>query len=498
MVSRRKFRQSSEAKVWETIVQGPEAPGYDFAVDEIAKRYYNLVLKCAQRKHSGTPRTVNLAELQSDAQLAFLDAIRRYDPSVGSPFSSWAYLKMNGGMQDGLRKLASQKAKPVTNADVPIENLNYKEAYESSTSDLAQVSMVTAELLFGISSLKDDDLDLIYSLLSEPNRTKASWVKKSESNERYKKLFNKILWSVTMGKSRKNDIGIARRKDMEIVDHGFYSTGNLRIDKVLGGGFAGGRIIELFGAEGSGKTSLSLACIGEAQKRGKDCLFIDLEGTFNDEFATVLGVDVKELWFSHGDVAENTLQAVIDACNAPNISIIVVDSVANLVPLVEDEGEIGQANIGALPRVMGQAMRKISTAAQESGTCVIFINQTRSTISSFGGGGKTTPGGVALKFQASQRVEVTRINKIADKKTGVIIGGTAKVHVVKNKLAPPMQKTEVEFFYDSGFSNDEALVEDAIERGTVVQKGSWYSDSAGNQIGQGRDAAVAWIKSQEG
>lgn len=280
--------------------------------------------------------------------------------------------------------------------------------------------------------------------------------------------------------------------ELDLPENEFIPTGNYRIDKVLGGGFAKGRLVELYGMQNSGKTSLSLTVAAQAQAAGEKVLFVDLENTFDPHFAELLGVRLDELVYTQAGLAEDTLQAILEMVESGEFGMVILDSVAALMPRSEAEGDIGQANIGRLGAVMGQAIRKLTPAATKTGTCLVFINQLRSTIGGFTGPAKDTPGGAALKFFSSQRVEVKYIGQI--KEADRVVGGKTIINVVKNKLAPPMQKTEVEFYFDRGFCNENFIIEEAMEAGKIVRAGSWFKTPGGESIGQKKEAALQYLQ----
>lgn len=508
MSTRSRFKRMPEEKLW-VLYKDSKHKDSRGAQEEIARRYYNLVEKAAGKKYAGTPKSVSLDELQSDAQLGLHDAMKRYDPSVGAPFGSWAYLKMTGHMQDGLRRLASLKSAPITNADVPIEHLESEEDWDADTSIKARMNTATREIQKAVINLSERELDLMLEILGNKKALDGKIHRAKIEGPECVHAFDKILWSIVMKKDtianlNKNEKGKARPfeiqqiSDLDLKDPEFFPTGVLQIDEKLGGGFAKGRIVELYGMEGSGKTSLSLTAAGVAQKAGVNCLLYDLESTFDRKFSTKLGVDVDKLFYTTGGIAEDALESVIAAAETGEFGIIIVDSVAALMSRAEFEGEIGQANIGAVARILGQAMRKLAKIAAESGTTVIFINQLRDNVGGFTGPSKITPGGKALRFFASQRIEVVgNIGQI--KKGDVTVGKKTLMKVIKNKLASPMQQCEVEFYFESGYSNGDYLLDIAIKEGRIAQKGAWFYDGeTGEKIGQGRAKAFDWLEEQEG
>jgi recombination protein RecA len=249
------------------------------------------------------------------------------------------------------------------------------------------------------------------------------------------------------------------------------------------GGFPQGRIIEIYGAESSGKTSLALTLIGQSQKLGGICAFIDVEHALDPSWAKKLGVDVDELLVSQPDWGEQALEICEELVRSNALSVIVVDSVAALLPKSELEGDMGQVSMGVLARLMGQAMRKLTAAVHQSNVVLIFINQIRDSMASYGSP-VTTPGGRALKFFASVRLEVSRIETLM--KGEDPIGSKIRIKAVKNKVAPPFKKVEVDLFYDSGFSRESALIESAYSLGIFKKSGAWWSYKD-TKIGQGKE-----------
>ena len=249
------------------------------------------------------------------------------------------------------------------------------------------------------------------------------------------------------------------------------SSGSVVLDRALGvGGFPRGRIVELFGSEGSGKTSISLATIVQAQRAGEICAFIDAENSFNPEWAALLGVDMKFLLLSQESCCE-TVFALIDQFIEKGVTVIVVDSIASLSPRAELEGETGDLHVGLMARLMAQALRRLSGKLNRSRVLAIFINQLRLQIGIMFGNPETTPGGKALKFHSSIRLDVRSATKI--KKADEVVGMEIKASVVKNKVAPPFKSAVVDFLFDRGFDNEAAYVDDAVEKGVFKKKGSY-------------------------
>ena len=270
-------------------------------------------------------------------------------------------------------------------------------------------------------------------------------------------------------------------------------TGNILIDRALGvGGFPRGRIIEIFGPESSGKTTLTLTAIAQAQKRGGLAGFIDVEHALDPAYARKLGVNVEDLLVSQPSSGEEALRICETLVRSNALDVIVLDSVAALVTKQELEGEIGDSTVGAQARLMSAALRKLTSLISKANTVVIFTNQIREKIGVMFGNPETTPGGKALKFYASVRVDIRRIGAI--KQTdGNVTGNRTKIKVVKNKVAPPFQEAEFDIMYNEGISSTGALLDLALEQGLVEKRGSWLSYK-GSQLAQGRDAAKELLK----
>ena len=271
-------------------------------------------------------------------------------------------------------------------------------------------------------------------------------------------------------------------------------TGNLLIDRALGvGGFARGRIVEIYGPESSGKTTLTLTAIAQAQKSGGLAAFIDVEHALDPQYAARLGVNLDDLLVSQPSSGEEALQICEALVRSNAIDVIVVDSVAALVTKQELEGEIGDSTVGAQARLMSAALRKLTSFISKARTVCIFTNQIRETIGVMFGTPETTPGGRALKFYASVRVDIRRIGQIKGS-DGVIAGNRTKIKVVKNKVAPPFTECEFDIMYNEGISSVGSLLDLATEYDIIQKRGSWISYN-GSQIAQGRDAAKEALKS---
>jgi len=270
------------------------------------------------------------------------------------------------------------------------------------------------------------------------------------------------------------------------------STGSLGLDIALGiGGLPRGRIIEIYGPESSGKTTLALHVIAEAQKAGGTCAFVDAEHALDPGYAKKLGVDVDELLISQPDAGEQALEIADTLVRSGAIDVLVVDSVAALVPKAELEGEMGDTHVGLQARLMSQALRKLTGSISKSRCMVIFINQIRMKIGVMFGNPETTTGGNALKFYASVRLDIRRIGAIKEKEQ--VTGNQTRVKVVKNKMAPPFRVVEFDIMYGEGVSKTGELIDLGVAAGIVEKSGAWFSFS-GQRIGQGRENAKAFLR----
>ena len=270
------------------------------------------------------------------------------------------------------------------------------------------------------------------------------------------------------------------------------STGSLGLDIALGiGGLPKGRIVEIYGPESSGKTTLTLHVVAEEQKKGGVCAFVDAEHALDPTYAKKLGVNLDELLISQPDTGEQALEIVDTLVRSGAVSLIVVDSVAALTPKAELEGDMGDATVGAQARLMSQAMRKLTASIGRSNCMVIFINQIRMKIGVMFGSPETTTGGNALKFYASVRLDIRRIGAIKDRDE--VVGNATRVKVVKNKVAPPFKQVEFDIMYGEGISKTGELVDIGVKAGVVEKSGSWYS-YGDERIGQGRENAKSFLK----
>jgi recombination protein RecA len=289
------------------------------------------------------------------------------------------------------------------------------------------------------------------------------------------------------GKGSVMRMGQRASEEIEVIP-----SGSLSLDLALGiGGFPRGRIIEIYGPESSGKTTLALHAIAEAQKRGGTCAFIDAEHALDPTYARKLGVDVDNLLISQPDAGEQALEICDTLVRSGAIDVLVIDSVAALVPRAELEGEMGDNHMGLHARLMSQALRKLTGSVSKSNTMLIFLNQIRLKIGVMFGNPETTTGGNALKFYASVRMEIRRIGSIKDREN--VTGNQTRVKVAKNKLAPPFREVEFDIMYGEGISKVGELIDLGVKAGVVEKSGAWYSCDS-QRIGQGRENAKQFLR----
>ncbi|MCR5185065.1 MAG: recombinase RecA [Bacilli bacterium] len=283
--------------------------------------------------------------------------------------------------------------------------------------------------------------------------------------------------------------------ERQTVDVDVIPSGSLLLDQALGvGGYPKGRIIEIYGPESSGKTTLALHAIAECQKQGGRAAFVDAEHAIDPTYAKALGVDIDELILSQPDSGEQALEIVEMLASSGAISLIIVDSVAALVPQAELDGEMGDNSVGLQARLMSKAMRKLAGILNRKECAIIFINQLREKVGVMYGNPETTSGGRALKFYASIRIDIRRTKAL--KQGSDIYGNTVKVKIVKNKVSPPFKSCELDIIYGQGISKESEILDLAVEMGLIKKSGSWF-EYKGNKIAQGRDAAKEYIKANE-
>jgi recombination protein RecA len=310
-----------------------------------------------------------------------------------------------------------------------------------------------------------------------------------EGMENKNKALDAALAQIERAFGKGSIMKLGQREALEIEA---VSTGSLGLDIALGiGGLPKGRIVEIYGPESSGKTTLALHCVAEAQKKGGACAFIDAEHALDPAYAKKLGVDIDNLLISQPDAGEQALEIADTLVRSGAIDVLVIDSVAALVPRAELEGEMGDSLPGLQARLMSQALRKLTASISKSNTLVIFINQIRMKIGVMFGSPETTTGGNALKFYASVRLDIRRIGALKDKDE--VVGNATRVKVVKNKVAPPFKVVEFDIMYGEGVSKVGELIDLGEKAGVVEKSGSWFSYD-GQRIGQGRENTKNYLK----
>jgi recombination protein RecA len=284
---------------------------------------------------------------------------------------------------------------------------------------------------------------------------------------------------------------IMRLGEKDVVSIDAVSTGSLSLDLALGiGGLPRGRVTEIYGPESSGKSTLAMHVVAEAQRKGGTCAYIDAEHAMDPVYAAAIGVDVDNLFISQPDTGEQALEIADMLVRSGAIDVVVIDSVAALTPRAEIEGEMGDSHMGLQARLMSQALRKLTGNLHKTNTIAVFINQLREKIGVMFGSPETTPGGRALKFYSSVRLDIRRIESIKDGTD--IVGNRTRVKVVKNKVAPPFRQAEFDIVYGKGISREGSVLDMAVEQNIVAKGGAWYSYE-GEQIGQGREKAKAFL-----
>jgi recombination protein RecA len=344
--------------------------------------------------------------------------------------------------------------------------------------------------MVAINTSKKPRLTAVESMLDSPEITMATVTSMAKPDLEKNKALDAAMAQIERAFGKGSIMRMGAKAGLETID--VISSGSLGLDLALGiGGLPRGRVIEIYGPESSGKTTLALHAIAEAQKKGGVCAFIDAEHALDPIYARKLGVDVDNLLISQPDTGEQGLEIADTLTRSGSIDVLVIDSVAALVPRAELEGEMGDSHMGLHARLMSQALRKITGSVARSNTTLIFLNQIRLKIGVMFGNPETTTGGNALKFYASVRLEIRRTGSIKDREE--VTGNHTRVKVVKNKLAPPFRQIEFDIMFGEGISKNGELIDLGVKAGVVEKSGAWFSyDSI--RIGQGRENAKQYLR----